>query len=139
MPRLAVFLLAVLAFGMAGMSVSTAAVRPYAKLSVQEQIALQVSEQRVVLYDEELATLDRQRAHRKISADEYQWKSDTVVFSIQQEAQFQNAILVHGSELPQSTKDVLETMGHGLMMIPVGVGYVVAACPQVVQFLALIH
>ncbi len=139
MPRFAVFLLAVFALGMAGTSVCSAAVRNYDKLSFQEQTALHVSEQRMVIYDQELATLDRQRAHRRISADEYQWKSDTVVFYIQQEAQFQNAILVHGSDLPQKAKDVLETMGHGLILIPVGVGYVVAACPQVLNFLALIH
>jgi hypothetical protein len=129
MPRRALFLTAFLALAMAGTSLGTAGVRPYTKLSTQEQIALQASEQRVVLYDKELATLDRQRAHRKISADEYQWKSDTVVFYLQQEAQFQNAILVHHSELSQSAKDMLETMGHGLMMIPVGVGYVISACP----------
>jgi hypothetical protein len=139
MRRLAVFLVAIAAFGMGGMSVVQAAVRSYEKLSVAEQIALQESEERVSHYDLELRALDRERLHRKISADEYQWDTSELTFCIQQESLFQNAILVRRSDLPQRALDVLGTMEHGVLMVPVGIGYVVAACPQVLEFLTMIH
>jgi len=139
MHRLAVFLLAFVVFGTAGSSIARAMVRPYEKLSPAEQIALRESERRVTLYDRELVTLDRERVHHKISADDYQISTQELVFCIQQESLFQNTILVRRSDLPQRAKDVLETMEHGVLAVPVGVGYVVAACPQVLQFLACIH
>ena len=139
MHRLAVLLLALVVFGLLGISISHAAVRRYEKLSVAEQIALQESERRVTLYDRELVTLDRERVHHTISADDYQLSTQELTFCIQQESLFQNTILVRRSDLPQQAKDVLETMEHAVLAIPVGVGYVVAACPQVLEFLACIH
>jgi alanine dehydrogenase len=139
MRRFGVLFLAVFAFGLAGASMASAAVRHYEKLSLDEQIALSESESRVVAYDRNLVTLDRERRHHQISADAYQWKSSALISYIGQESLFQNAILVRKSNLPQNAREVLETMGHGLLMIPIGVGYVVAACPQVLQFLACIH
>ena len=96
--------------------ISSAAIRHYDKLSFGEQVALQVSEQRVVLYDQELATLDHLRQHHKISTDDYHWKSATVVFYIQQEAQFQNNILYGRPPsldvvLPEGVSNVLRSVG----------------------------
>jgi len=139
MHRLALPLLAFLAFGMGSLSTAHAMVRSYEKLSMEEQIALQESERRVAIYDRELVTLDRARSHHKIAADDYQWSTQQLVFCIQQESLFQNTILVRRSDLPQRAKDVLETMEHAALAVPVGVGYVIAACPQVLQFLACIH
>jgi hypothetical protein len=139
MHRLAVFLLAFVVFGTVGSSIAKAMVRPYEKLSMEEQIALQESERRVATYDRELVALDRARSHHKIATDDYQWSTRQLVFCIQQESLFQNTILVRRSDLPQRAKDVLETMEHAALAVPVGVGYVVAACPQVLQFLACIH
>ena len=139
MRRLAVLLLAFLALGLGGTSVCNAAVRHYEKLSAGEQIALQLSEARIVKYDQELTLLERERRDHRISTDDYKWKSTTLVFYIQQESLYQNSILVRRSDFPQRAEDVLETMEHGLLIVPVGVGCVVAACPQVLEFLTMIH
>ena len=139
MRRIAVFLLAGLAFGVVGLSDVQAAVRPYEKLSIGEQVALQESERRVCIYVQELRTLDHERNRRKISADDYQWYTSQLTFAIQQESLYQNAILVRRTDLAQQTKDVLETVEHGLLAVPVGVGYVLAACPQLLTLLTAIH
>jgi hypothetical protein len=122
-----------------GIACGHAHVRSYEKLSLDEKIALQDSEQRVANYDQQLANLDRARLHHRISAADYDWDSKQLVFCIRGESLFQNAILVRESDLPQRARDVLETMEHGVLMVPVGVGYVVAACPQVLSFLTCIH
>ena len=139
MRRIAVSLLVLVAIGWGGAFRCAAAIRPYEKLSVAEQVALQESERRVCIYDRELQTLDHQRARRKISAGDYEWSTSQLTFCLQQETLFQNAILVRRSDLPQRAKDVLETMEHGVLAVPVGIGCVVAACPQVLEFLACIH
>jgi hypothetical protein len=138
MRHLVVILVAFLVFG-AAEPVANAAVRPYAKLSVDERIALQESERRVAVYDKQLLALDRERARGKISLDDYRWANQQLVLCIQQESLFQNTILVRQSDLPDRAKAVLETMEHGVLMIPVTIGCVVASCPQVLQFLACIH
>jgi hypothetical protein len=126
MHRFAVFVLGFAALGM--ISPCSAAVRNYDKLSFDDQVALQVSEQRVVKYDEELTVLDQQRRQHKISADDYEWKSATLVYYIQQESQFQNAIMVHKVDLGQKTINFLEDAGTVAIAIPtytlIGVGYV---------------
>jgi hypothetical protein len=116
MRRFAVILLAIVAFGMGGASICAASVRPYEKLSVGEQIALQESERRVCVYDRELQTLDRERAHRKISADDYEWSTSQLTFCIQQESLYQNGILKGRPisvdvELPDGASKVLRTVG----------------------------
>ena len=116
MLRKSVFLLAILAFGVGGMPRATAAVRPYEKLNVAEQIALLESERRVSHYDLELRALDRERLRRKISADEYQWDTIELTFCVQQESLFQNAILKEHPvsldlELPDGATKALRTVG----------------------------
>jgi hypothetical protein len=132
MHRFAALVLALLAFGLGGMSIGHAAVRKYDKLSFPEQLALQTSEHHVAIYDQELATLDHQRRQHKISADDYVWKSTTLTFYIQQESQFQNAIMVHKVDLGQSTADFLKDAGTVAIAIPtytlIGVAYILGHC-----------
>jgi hypothetical protein len=133
-----VMIVAVLLFT-SGLVGGHAAVRSYAKLSVAEQVALQESEHRVATYDQRLVALDRERQRHRISAGDYQFANDQLVFCIREESLFQNAILVRKSDLPYRAREVLGTMEHAVLMVPIGVGYVVAACPQVLEFLACIH
>ncbi len=122
-----------------GIACGQAHVRSFEKLSLDEKIALQDSERRVIAYDQRLAELDRARFHHRISSADYDWDSKQIVIYIQQESFFQNAILVRDSDLPERAKAVLATMEHGALMVPVGIGYAVAACPQVLEFLCCIH
>jgi alanine dehydrogenase len=132
-----VLVMAVIFLG--GLVNSHASVRPYKKLTLDEKVALQESERRVDIYDLQLRSLDRQRVHHKISAEEYRWSNQQLVLCLRQESLFQNAILIRGSDLPLRARDVLETMEHGVLIIPIGVGYVIECCPQVLELLACIH
>jgi hypothetical protein len=138
MKPLPVVLMAVV-FLVGGAVCGQASIRPYDKLTLDEQIALQESERRVAIDDRQLEALDRERSHHKISAENYQWMSEQWVLCIRQESLFQNAILVRRSDLPERARAVLETMEHAVLAVPVGVGYVIACCPQVLEFLACIH
>ena len=47
--------------------------------------------------------------------------------------------MVHDPENGQRARDLWESIQHAVLAVPVGIGYVVGACPQLLQFLTLIH
>jgi len=138
MPRLRVslFLVALLA---AGMVSGHAEVRSFKRLSLDEKMALEESERRLAVYDQELLSLDHKLAAGHLSKESYRMESQELMLVIREESLYENAILVHDSDLPQRARDLLETLEHVALAVPVGIGYVIARCPQLLMLLAAIH
>jgi hypothetical protein len=124
---------------MAVASPGRAEVVPYTKLSVSCQLALEESERRMVIYDHELEKLDQKRCKGRISKNNYQFEQQQLLLLIQQESLYQNAIMVHDPRLLQRAKDLAGTMEHVVLIVPMGIGYVIGKCPQLLELLALIH
>jgi len=123
-----------------GMISGNASVRSFDKLNLSEKMALEESERRVPVYDKELVALDRQRSQKKIAAAYYQTETQQLTELIREEALYQNALIVHDPELARHAREILETMEHAVLAVPVGVAYVIAFIgPQPLPALAAIH
>jgi hypothetical protein len=123
-----------------GIVAGHASVRSFDHLTLNEKMALEESERRVAVYDHELLTLDHDRARHKIMTDDYRWRSEQLTTILREESLFQNAILVRSSDLPERARDLLETLQHAALAVPVGIGYVVGICPQFfLGLLASVH
>jgi hypothetical protein len=137
--RLSRVSLALVALLTAGLVSGHAEVRSFNKLNINEKMALEESERRMVIYDQELRTLDQQKARKKISAENYRNETEQLTLVIREESLYQNAILVQDPQLPLRARDLLETLEHAALAVPVGIGYVIGACPQLLELFALIH
>jgi hypothetical protein len=126
-----VILIAMLLLG--GIVSSHAEVRPFNKLTVNEQVALEESERRLAVYDQQLSALDHQYKKGHISKAYYETGTQQLTLVICEETLYQNAIIVHDPQLAQKAKDLLETIQHVAIAIPVyigiGAGCILGMCP----------
>lgn len=116
-----------------------ASVRSFDKLSLNEKMALEESERRLAVYDQQLLSLEHDRNTGRISKNSYHQETQQLTEIIREESLYQNAIIVRDPELPQRARDLFETLQHAVLAVPIGIGYVIGACPQLLQFLTLIH
>jgi hypothetical protein len=123
-----------------GMTSGHASVRSFDKLSLNEKMALEESERRVTVYDKELVALDRKRSQKKIAPAYYQTETQQLTELIREEALYQNAIIVPDPEVARHAREILETMEHAVLAVPVGIVYLIAIIgPQSLPALAMIH
>ena len=71
-----------------------ASVKSFNELSSEQILALQDSEQRMLIYDRALTVLDQEKKAHRIGAKAYQYREHDLVGYIAEEASFQNAILI---------------------------------------------
>jgi hypothetical protein len=95
-----------------------ASLRPYEKLTLDEQIALQESERRLILYDQKLQALDRELHRHKISIQDYKWMNGDLTELIAQESAYQNSLLIKKSDLKERAADLLRTIGTVAIAVP---------------------
>jgi hypothetical protein len=95
-----------------------ASLRPYEKLTLDEQIALQESERRLILYDQKLQALDRELHRHKISIQDYKWMNGDLTVLIAQESAYQNSLLIKKSDLKERAADLLRTIGTVAIAVP---------------------
>jgi nitrogen fixation protein FixH len=127
-------------FFLGALVASHAEVSPFNKLNVNERLALEESERRLAVYDQELSALDRQRSKGRISQAYYETETQQLTLVIREETLYQNAIIVHDPQLAHKAKDLFETIQHVAVAVPVYIGigaaYVVGMCPGL---LGMIH
>ncbi len=118
----------VLLLSAVAMSPAHAEVRSLNHMSAGERIAMLESQDRLAIYDREMIQLESQLRHTKISRSDYNWKAQQLTAVIREESLYQNSILLKKSDLPQRARELLETVEHVAIGIPVGVAYLAAYC-----------
>jgi hypothetical protein len=68
-------------------------IKSLGELNAQQAVALEDSQQRLLLFDRELQVVESQRMRRQINRQEFERKQSELVNVIADEAEFQNALL----------------------------------------------
>jgi hypothetical protein len=96
-----------------------AATKSLRELSTQEQYALKSSQQRLLIFDHALQSLENRHDRRKIGAQEYSFEKHDLVALISDEARFENEILTKDpSWLSEGEREVLQNMAKYTVLVP---------------------
>jgi hypothetical protein len=98
---------------------------PYRKLTPDQRLALQASEQRLATYDRALVALESARRHGKISRTEFHYEEHDLVAFISAESRFQNDILIDDQPFPpENVREVMENIvKYGVIYPAMVIGY----------------
>jgi hypothetical protein len=100
-------------------SPARAHVRSLQSLTPEETEALAASQQRLVIFDRELQSLDARLARRQVSRRQYAYEQHDLIVLISGEAAIQNGILRHSEPLiSEGTREVLENIARCTVLVP---------------------
>jgi hypothetical protein len=101
---------------------------PYRKLTAEQRMELEASEQRMSTFDRTLQALESARKHGKISRKEYGYEAHDLTAYIAAEARFQNDILIDSRPVPpEDVREVMENIvKYGVVYPAMVIAYVAA-------------
>ena len=100
-------------------SPAQAHVRSFHSLAPDERVAYEASQQRLVIFDRELQSLDARYARHKVSRREYGYEQHDLTVLISGEADIGNGILRHNEPLiSEGTREVLENIARYAVIVP---------------------
>ena len=115
--------------GFLSFSPAQAHVRSLHSLTPDERQAFEASQQRLVIFDRELQSLDARYARRKVSRREYDYEQHDLIVLISGEADIQNGILRHNEPLiSEGTREVLENIERYTVLVPAYALLIAARC-----------
>ena len=97
---------------------ASGAVKKYKDMTLDEQLALQRSEQRLALYDRSLIALDGALKHKKISLQEYSYEERDLNALIGAEAKYENDLMTKTSTFPEESREVMENIAKYAILVP---------------------
>jgi hypothetical protein len=114
----AIFMAAVFAGAWVFAPSAQAATRSLRELSVNDRCALEASQQRLGIFDRELAALDLRYARRKIGSRDYGYEKHDLNALIAGEAKFQDDLLTRSPGLSEDTREILENIAKYTVLVP---------------------
>ena len=100
-------------------SSAQAHVRSLDSLKPDERQAYAASQQRLVIFDRELQSLDARYARHKIGRREYGYEQHDLIVLISGEADIENGILRHNEPLiSEGTREVMENIARYTVLVP---------------------
>jgi hypothetical protein len=118
LPRM-VFLAGCCFLGLGFFFPAQASTKSYRSLTTTEKLALDESQQRLIILDHALQSLDDRFAHKKISHTDYAYEKHDLTAFISAEARFQNALLKKDDALiSEGAREVLENIAKYTILVP---------------------
>jgi len=107
-------------------STGEASIRPYRKLTTDQRIALEASQDRLARLDSALHDLARNYARKRISARDYAYYEHDLTCYIAAEAQFQDELLIKPPGLAEDQREILQNIAKYAVLVPLFLAELVA-------------